>query len=427
MHLKHITIENFKGHTHCELNFKSGFNLLIGDNGMGKTSVLEAISVALGGFIAGIDDVASKHFTKDEIRVSATPMGDGSFHRQYETPVLVTCQAEIDGKNYEWTRRKSSVNSSRSTVEISKEKKNGNIKKIANKLSHDPEAILPVLSYQSAARTWTQKREASENVFNTDFNRTVGYMNCLEDASDSKSLLNWCAKMEQVEWQKEKKIREYEAVKNALSRFMSIMNEGEIARIQFDKQNSELSYITGETSLPIRFLSAGYQSVIWMVLDIAYRMAVLNPNMREHASECPGIVLIDELDMHLHPKWQWKMIEALQTVFPNVQFIAATHSPILIASCKNGQLIRVEKDEIFYDASGYGMEINDVLRSAQGSDDMVESVKMQIEMLYDLIDSGSFETAKEKILNLETLLGTDHPELNKVKTALAFEEAIAED
>lgn len=421
MYLKHITIENFKGHAYCELKLKPGFNLLIGDNGMGKTSILEAASVALGGFVAGIDDVSSKHFTVDEIRVLATPMGDGSFHRQHETPVSVACVADIDGKECKWTRRKSSIKASRSTVEP------GNIKKIANKMAHDPEAILPVLSYQSAARTWMQKRETSENVFSTDFNRTVGYINCLAEASDAKTLLNWCAKMEQVEWQKGKKIREYESVKNALSRFMSIMNEGEVARIQFDKQNSELSYVAGESSLPIRFLSAGYQSVIWMILDIAYRMAVLNPNLRENASNCPGIVLIDELDMHLHPKWQWKMIEALQQTFPNVQFIAATHSPILIASCRNGQLIRVEKDEISYDMSAYGMEINDVLCSAQGSNDMVESVKMQINALYELIDEGEFERARKEISSQEELLGTDHPELNKVKTALAFESAIAGD
>ncbi len=94
MYLKHITIENFKGHAYCELKLKPGFNLLIGDNGMGKTSILEAASVALGGFVAGIDDVSSKHFTVDEIRVLATPMGDGSFHRQHETPVSVACVAE---------------------------------------------------------------------------------------------------------------------------------------------------------------------------------------------------------------------------------------------------------------------------------------------------------------------------------------------
>ena len=232
---------------------------------------------------------------------------------------------------------------------------------------------------------------------------------------------------EQVEWQKGKKISEYEAVKNTLSHFMSVMNEGEEAQIQFDKQSSELSCLIGETSLPIRYLSAGYQSLIWMVLDIAYRMAVLNPNLREQAAKSPGIVLIDELDMHLHPKWQWNIIEALQLAFPNVQFIAATHSPILIASCRNGQLIRVEKDAVFYDASGYGMEINDVLRSAQGSEDIAEAVKKQADIIYELIDTGKFEQAKMAVSTLEKMLGTDHPEVNKVKTALVFETAIAGD
>ena len=63
MFLKQVEIENFKGHVNCKLKLTSGFNLLIGDNGMGKTSILEAISVALGAFIAGIEDVSSKHFT----------------------------------------------------------------------------------------------------------------------------------------------------------------------------------------------------------------------------------------------------------------------------------------------------------------------------------------------------------------------------
>ena len=421
MFLKQIEIENFKGHINCELKLEPGFNLLIGDNGMGKTSILEAISVALGGFVAGIEDVSSKHFTKDEVRISTMPMGDGSFHRQYETPIRVTCVADVEGKEYQWTRRKNSVSASRSTVEPS------NIKKLAQKLSHDPNAVLPILSYQSAARTWMQKKESSENIFSTDFNRTVGYINCLEEASDSKSLLNWCAKMEQVEWQKGKKIGEYEAVKTALSRFMSIMNEGEVSRIQFDKQNSELSYVTGNESLPIRFLSAGYQSVIWMVLDISYRMAALNPNLRENTSEASGIVLIDELDMHLHPKWQWKVIEALQTTFPNVQFIAATHSPILIASCKNGQLIHVEKDEITYDTSGYGMEVNDVLCSTQHSKDIVDAVKDQLDAVYALIENEEFDKAKLGIAALEQTLGDSHPELNKVKTAYEFEKAVAGD
>ena len=333
MFLKHLSIQNFKGLVHCEVDLEPGFNLLIGDNGKGKTSILEAASVALGGFIAGIDHIPSKHIVESEIRVSSSSMGDGSFNQQFETPVSIYCCADVNGDEVKWTRQKNSVSASRTTVEPR------DICKIANAMSKNPQSVLPVLSYQSAARAWMQKRDSSNKLFDTQFSRTLGYRNCLEEATDSKSLLNWCAKMEQVSWQKNKPIGEYESVKNAVSTFMSVMSETDVCEIQFDKQSSELSYKEGDGSLPLRYLSAGYQSVIWMVLDIAYRMAVLNPNLREKASEGSGVVLIDELDVHLHPKWQWNIISALTQTFPNVQFISATHSPIIIASCKRGKLI----------------------------------------------------------------------------------------
>lgn len=98
-------------------------------------------------------------------------------------------------------------------------------------------------------------------------------------------------------------------------------------------------YQEGQLILPVMDLSAGFQSLIWMVFDIAYRMAVLNPFLGEKVSETRGIVLIDELDMHLHPKWQWGVIDALRSVFPNVQFIATTHAPILFASSKKYGLL----------------------------------------------------------------------------------------
>lgn len=83
-----------------------------------------------------------------------------------------------------------------------------------------------------------------------------------------------------------------------------------------------------------------------MVLDIAYRMAILNPFLRDEIlNETPGIVMIDEVDMHLHPKWQWNIIKALKKTFPRVQFIVTTHSPIVVASCKDENLILLNPKE----------------------------------------------------------------------------------
>lgn len=336
MLLNHVTIENFKGIEKCDITFDKGFNLLIGDNGAGKTSILEAISVGLGGFIAGIEDVTTRHFTKDEIRIVMENTGDGLYNCRYMSTVSVKCEALVDMLPYEWTRKKNSLKSSRTTVEPR------DICRKAYIMANEPGYVLPVLNYQSAERMWRQKGQISENVISNKFYRTAGYESCLEEASNIKMLMNWIRHMEKQAWKNRKTIAEYEAVKNTLLIFMKKMSDDEVCGIEYDDRSDELVYYLGKEYLPIRALSAGYQSLIWMVLDIAFRMALLNPDMKEKINETPGVVLIDELDMHLHPKWQWNVVTALKETFPNVQFIAATHSPIIISSCKSERLIAVD-------------------------------------------------------------------------------------
>lgn len=146
MRLKNVEIENFKGIANCSIDLKPGINLLIGNNGYGKTSILEAVSVCLGGFIAGVEDVATKHFTKDEIRIIYENTGDGSYNRRYMTPVSVKCDAEIENESFTWIRRKNSLKASRTTVEPR------NVCKKAFSMVNEEKHILPVLSYQSTAR-----------------------------------------------------------------------------------------------------------------------------------------------------------------------------------------------------------------------------------------------------------------------------------
>lgn len=136
--------------------------------------------------------------------------GDGSCDEIYQVPTEVTLKAVLEGREYEWTRGRTSVKASRSTTQPR------DICKVAEKMSLDSEAEYPVLIYQGAGRVWSQKREKSENIFKNKYARSVGYVDTLLEASNIKLLLNWCIKMEQVSWQKEQKIAEYEAVKNVL-------------------------------------------------------------------------------------------------------------------------------------------------------------------------------------------------------------------
>ncbi len=403
MRITEAHIKNFKGIDEWNFTFRPGFNLIKGENGKGKTSILEALAVGLGGFLAGIEGVAARHFSKEEIRRQYLMTGEGSCSCAYQVPVEVALTAEFPEQNkmISWTRGRSSIQASRSTIQPRE------IVKLAEQMSNQQDTCLPIICYQGAGRVWSQKRDKVQDVFRKRYTRTVGYTDTLSEASNIKLLLNWCVKMEQVAWQKETKIAEYEAVKKAVSDFMGYMDHGEQYEIFYDKQLEELMYREKEVIQPVSNLSAGYQSLIWMVFDIAYRMAVLNPFLLSQVTETAGIVLIDELDMHLHPKWQWKVIDALRQTFPKVQFIATTHAPILFASAKDVWLIDIEQEEIQYSHSHYGLDVNSSVKQYQGEYDLPEEVGKDVEAFSDAMDAEDFQTAK---IFLDKLADSTSPE-----------------
>lgn len=415
MVIKSIDIKNFRSIDYAKIELKEGFNLIKGENGKGKTSILEAIAVGLGGFIAGFSNVATRHFSKDEIRKVIQRTGEGSCNEIYQVPTEVTLKAILDGEEYEWTRRRSSVKASRTTTYPR------DICKIAEKISLDSNTEYPVLIYEGAGRVWSQKREKSQNIFKQKYSRTAGYIDTLLEASNIKLLLNWCIKMEQVSWQKGKYIVEYEAAKKAVSNFMTYINEGGEHEIFYDKQLEELIYSSNELLLPVSSLSAGYQSLIWMVFDIAYRMAVLNPDKGDKICQTKGVVLIDEIDMHLHPKWQWNIIDSLKKTFPNVQFIATTHAPILFASEKKVWVIDIEDKEYQYTYSHYGIDINTSLKAYQQTYDIPLAIKKKVDDFYDALDDEQFDVAKEILESLEVETAPEHPTLIQMRTRYEFE------
>ena len=418
MRLLHTTITNFKGIDKLELEFKPGFNLLKGENGKRKTSVLEAIAVGLGGFLAGIDGVSTRHIAKNEIRRVYLPSGDGAYSVKHMLPTQVDMEVEIsDGHDWSkqgWTRTRTSLQASRTAMQPRL------IARFAEAMSNQPEVPLPLICYHGTGRVWSQKREKQENVFRGKYLRTVGYKDALIESSNTKLLLNWCVRMEQIAFQKERKIAEYESVKDAVAAFMSRMNDGKSYQVFYDKQADDLMVEEQGAMLPISDLSAGYQSLIWMVFDIAYRMALLNPFLRERITETSGVVLIDELDMHLHPKWQWKVISSLQQTFPNIQFIAATHAPILFASAPKIWLIDLQGEVPEYCWSHYGLDINTAANLYQRTNEMAAEVKAVVDDFYVSMDSEDYDAAKAKLDELATLT-SDLPRIAEMRTMYDLE------
>lgn len=388
MLLKEVDIQNFRIIEKCKFEFDSKFNLIIGNNGTGKTALLEAITVGLGGFLAGMDDIKTIHFSKDDVRRQGNLMGEGSYDIKYFTPTSVECIVKGNHDNISWTRTKSSVKSSRTTTPK-------NISHYASDLVNDDESILPIICYQSAGRMWSQKRDKWQDVFKGNYSRSVGYTDCLATESNIKLLTNWCKKMEEVSWKQNRKIAEYEEVKKAVGRFMAILEKHDLnSTIFYDKRTMELVYSSEGEIIPVRLMSTGYRSLIGMIADIAYRMAVLNPNLKDQIIEkTDGIILIDEIDLHIHPKWQWSIVDALMKTFPSVQFIATTHSPIIIASCRNKNIISLFDSDsstsavevgINTNRSPYGWQVNDVLKKFMDVDERQPELKVKLNKVKEL-------------------------------------------
>ncbi|HBS8507117.1 TPA: AAA family ATPase, partial [Klebsiella pneumoniae] len=170
-------------------------------------------------------------------------------------------------------------------------------------------------------------------------------------------------------------------------------------------------------------LSQGEKSLLALVLDICRRMMVLNP-LSENPLLTAGIILIDEVDLHLHPEWQRNILKNFSRVFPNCQFIVSTHSPQVISEVKHHQICILGKDSNGnFNASkpeqSYGLTSNEVLNEIMNTGfqklDRSPEVQKEIDDVFMLIEEGKIEEAKNKINKIELDLNGEIPELVSAK------------
>lgn len=417
MYFERVVIQNFKAIQRMELTFTPGVNLLIGDNGVGKTSVLEALTVALGGYLNGITGVTAKGIQQTDIRIEQTPIADASMGLRYLTPVDIESQVQIGDRQYLWHRCRQDESGSSRTKTLGKEFIN-----YTKAVSNDSHAHLPLLSYLSTGRVFAREDSVSARKKKlTD--RRRGYIGCLDNALDIKAIKHWCLEMELASFQLSKPIREYEMFKDTVSAVMQKMSGLEhTPQVFYSRVFEDIVYTEHGTSLPITYLSAGYQSLLWIAMNLAYRAALLNPEYPSLEETC-GIVLIDELDMHLHPRWQWNALSVLQSVFPRLQFIIATHSPILISSCKNGSLIKIDDAQnAEYLPSAYAYSIGDVLEFRQTSSDLPAEIKILSRQFESALDNEEYEAAQRIYQTMLEQYGPDNSEVKNAKFELDLED-----
>ena len=131
-------------------------------------------------------------------------------------------------------------------------------------------------------------------------------------------------------------------------------------------------------------MSDGYKNTLSMIGDIAYRMAVLNPMLGDKVLEdTSGVVVIDEIDLHLHPQWQQTIISDLNTIFPKIQFIVSSHAPAVINSVAREQIRILDNGEIYMPAAQtYGRDANSILREVMKASERPTDIKQRMNLFY---------------------------------------------
>ena len=352
MRINKLYLQNFRCYDDLELDFDKNMTVIVGENGRGKTAILDALAISLEPYLRAFGCKGRNMGERDVRRIKDS--GDESITRilrmKSKYPVTITVEGERDGETLTWSRELKSERG-RTTSNNAKELADyGKTLYEGINGADDEKIILPVFAYYGTSRMWNDSKLFNKSK-KIELPRSVGYEECIEPSSSYNTFGQWFkyAMFSAAEFERAKKETGDEvenpyasvllAVRQAVTSCLKSMGWTDI-NFSFAQQEFVLTHPDmGELTIDI--LSDGARSVISMAADLAYRMVRLNPDLGERAAlDTPGVVLIDEVDMHLHPSWQQTVLYDLQEAFPKVQFIVTTHSPQVLTSV-NPQCIRI--------------------------------------------------------------------------------------
>lgn len=348
MKIHELRLKNFRKFEDSVFRFNadSRVTVLIGDNATGKTAVLDSLSVMMGSYLLDFKAGVGRGIRKEEMRLKQITLGEAiTLEPQWDEGVSVSCKAslaELTDNNtilpdtMSWSRELKTENGNTTRSKAKNIAEAG--KHARARVEKGDEVLLPVFGYYGTDRLWHQKADTK---LSKPESRAVGYKDCLDPASNHKLFFKWFAKYEQAALQEGKRFRMLEAVRQAVKTCIPGCQN-----FYFNIQRQELMILLDSGELfSFDNLSDGYRNMLAIVADIAHRAARLNPHLIDKAAlKTPGIVLIDEVDLHLHPKWQRRVLNDLREAFPKVQFIVTTHSPFIIQSLKPGEVIDLNSE-----------------------------------------------------------------------------------
>lgn len=423
MKLQALSIENFRGFSRLAMEFRPDRTVLTGGNGSGKSAVLDAVALALAAYTGGFSGVPASGIAPSDVRLERS--GTDAAYRA-AGPLRVAARVEVSGHPLAWSR---TLEGGR-TVSADAGELLQYAAALEEHIRRHAAITLPVIAHYGADRCWLPSREPSALQKVWIKNRQSGYIDCLHASDGARMLLSWFETMTYAKQQKspasDDAVPGLYAVTQAMSAcYLRAFPFVKQVSFSFDVVQGDLELLQtledGRTErLPLRLLGQGVKNTLLLVADIACRMAVLNPHLGADVCEqTPGIVLIDEIDLHLHPSWQKHILDDLAHIFPLVQFIVTANSPLLLANT-DGKFIRVLRGGQVYRASlqTYGKPVDTVLAEAMKTDPQPEALALAFASFYDSLEQQDMEAAGQKLEWLTECLGADEPAVERAAKAL---------
>ena len=353
MRIDRLRMWNFKRFADHTLELHPRFTLLVGDNGAGKTTILDALAVAAGIWLVKPPDSmlanSGRNILSKEIRLAIKQGGD---RRQFVEckPVSVTATGEIAGQQLEWRRQIRWGGSRTSNAEAAKA-----LRVIEEHFAADgggENVPSPVIAYYGAGRAWlpSRSRHARSARVRRSARRWEAFYDCFEERIRLDDLKVWFQREAVASANRAGRWRPgYEVVKHAIVRCVPDADD-----LWYDGDREEIVLSIEGHAQPFTNLGAGQRMMVALVADVATKVVMQNSYLVPDArldddevppvlQETPGMVLIDEIDVHLHPKWQRRVVRDLKETFPQIQFVCTSHSPFVIQSLEAGELRMLDR------------------------------------------------------------------------------------
>lgn len=425
MALTKIELSGFRCFNYYKITLKRGVNLLIGDNASGKTSVIKGVTLALNAFFKGFSDENTSctgigaedfnHTVSNESKSLTRPAGIVFATDNYNQDLEILRKSKKTGTTYPGAKEFNQQNRML-------------YNRVAEEDGMNRQTPLPLLAFFATDDIHLRMPGINAKAFKDYYlSPSFGYYFSLKGGFLAKHWINRMLVLKEGGKGEE----ELMVVENAIKKALGKDGCGIISDVDVRPKQGYVYFIFAD-GREVRFedLSDGYLRLVNMVMDLAFRCSIMNRPLfgLNTCDKTEGVVCIDEIDDHLHPSLQARVIKALQRTFPKVQFIISTHAPMVMTSVedtKDNAVYRLGYENGIYlneQISTYGLDASTIIKTYLHQANKDVDVQKQLDELFNLLDEEKVVEAKAKLAELEIRFTDRLPEITRARTLLSFYE-----